>query len=143
MQYSSDQQKLLLDCAFAQGDLRLCWSHTLHCWKSHVAAQLTEKICITVAFNTYNIFSRLYRTNQTSFRYLIFIKADSVFFKLMFLAINFGCFVTFFCVVDFSSLSSFEFILLKKIDLISLLLLCSGSLCCFHCCVSLSGDALS
>ena len=42
----------------------------------------------------------------------------------MFLAINFGCFVTFFfCVVDFSSLSSFEFILLKKIDLISLLLL--------------------
>ena len=83
-----------------------------------------RKICITVAFNTYNTFSRLYRANQTSFQYLIFIKADSVFFKLMFLAINFGCFVTFFlCVVDFSSLSSFEFILLKKIDLISLLLL--------------------
>ena len=24
----------------AQADLRLCWSHIPHCWKSHVAAQL-------------------------------------------------------------------------------------------------------
>ena len=23
---------------YAQADLRLCWTHILHCWKSHVAA---------------------------------------------------------------------------------------------------------
>ena len=26
--------------AYAQADLRLCWSHILHCWKSYVAAQV-------------------------------------------------------------------------------------------------------
>ena len=26
---------------YAQAGLSLCWSHIPHCWKSHVAAQLT------------------------------------------------------------------------------------------------------
>ena len=38
--YSSDQQRLWSDCAYAQADLRLCWSHIPHCWKSHVAAHI-------------------------------------------------------------------------------------------------------
>ena len=25
---------------YAQADLRLCWSHIPHCWKSHVTAQV-------------------------------------------------------------------------------------------------------
>ena len=35
---SSDQQMPWSDCAYAQADLRLCWSHILHCWKSHALA---------------------------------------------------------------------------------------------------------
>ena len=38
IEYSSDKQRLWSDCAYAQADLRLCWSHKLHCWKCHVAA---------------------------------------------------------------------------------------------------------
>ena len=26
---------------YAQADLRLCWSHILDCWKSHVAAHIS------------------------------------------------------------------------------------------------------
>ena len=37
--YSSDWQKLWSDCAYAKADMRLCWSHILHCWKSRVGAQ--------------------------------------------------------------------------------------------------------
>ena len=40
IEYSSDQQRLWSVCAYAQADLRLCWSQIPHCWKSHVAAQL-------------------------------------------------------------------------------------------------------
>ena len=40
IEYSSDLQRLWSDCAYAQADLRLCWSHIQHCWKSHVAAQM-------------------------------------------------------------------------------------------------------
>ena len=40
IEYSNDWQRLWSDCAYAQADLRLCWSHIPHCWKSHVAAQL-------------------------------------------------------------------------------------------------------
>ena len=32
---------LLSDCAYAQADLRLCWSHIPHFWESHVAAQMS------------------------------------------------------------------------------------------------------
>ena len=38
IKYSSDKQRLWLDCAYAQADLRLCWSHIAHCWKSHALA---------------------------------------------------------------------------------------------------------
>ena len=40
IKYSSDQQRLWSDCAYAQADLRLCWSHIPHCWKSHVTTLL-------------------------------------------------------------------------------------------------------
>ena len=38
IEYSSDNQRLWSDCTYAQADLRLCWSHIPHCWKSHAAA---------------------------------------------------------------------------------------------------------
>ena len=38
IEYSSDQQRLWSDCAYAQAGLRLCWSHIPHCWKSHALA---------------------------------------------------------------------------------------------------------
>ena len=38
IEYSSDKQRLWSDCAYAQADLRLCWSHIPHCWKSHAPA---------------------------------------------------------------------------------------------------------
>ena len=40
IEYSSDQLRLWSDCAYAQADLRLCWSHIPHCWKSHALAQI-------------------------------------------------------------------------------------------------------
>ena len=39
---SSDKQRLWSDCAYAQADLRLCWSLKAHCWKSHVTAQMWD-----------------------------------------------------------------------------------------------------
>ena len=39
IEYSSDKQRLWSDCAYAQADLRLCWSHKPNCWKSHALAQ--------------------------------------------------------------------------------------------------------
>ena len=42
IEYSSDWQRLWSDCAYAQADLRLCWSHIPHCWKSHAAAHLRK-----------------------------------------------------------------------------------------------------
>ena len=38
IEYSSDEQMLWSDCAYAQADLSLCWSHIPHCWKSHALA---------------------------------------------------------------------------------------------------------
>ena len=38
IEYSSHEQRLWSDCAYAKADLRLCWSHIPHCWKSCVAA---------------------------------------------------------------------------------------------------------
>ena len=39
IEYSSDLQRLWSDCAYAQADLRFCWSH-IPCWKSHALAHL-------------------------------------------------------------------------------------------------------
>ena len=33
IEYWGDQQRLWSDCAYAQADLRFCWSHIPHCWK--------------------------------------------------------------------------------------------------------------
>ena len=38
IEYSSDEQKFWSDCVYAQADLRYCWSHIPHCWKSHALA---------------------------------------------------------------------------------------------------------
>ena len=43
---SSDKQRLWSDCAYAQADLRLCWLHIPHCWKSHALAQLKNRACL-------------------------------------------------------------------------------------------------
>ena len=43
IEYLRDQQRLCSDCAYAQADLRLCWSHIPQCWKSHVTAQIVFK----------------------------------------------------------------------------------------------------
>ena len=40
--FTSD--KLWLDCPYAQADLRLCWLHIPHCWKSHALAQFNVVI---------------------------------------------------------------------------------------------------
>ena len=40
IEYSSDKQRLWSDCAYAQADLSLCWSHIPHCWKSHALAHI-------------------------------------------------------------------------------------------------------
>ena len=50
IEFSRDKQRLWSDCAYAQADLRLCWSHIPYCWKSHVLAQIYYKMtrCITL-----------------------------------------------------------------------------------------------
>ena len=40
IKYSSVKQRLCSDCAYAQADLSLCWSHIPHCWKSHALAHI-------------------------------------------------------------------------------------------------------
>ena len=40
IEFLSERQRLLSDCAYAQVDLRLCWLHILHCWKSHATAHM-------------------------------------------------------------------------------------------------------
>ena len=40
IEYLSDFQRLWSDCTYVQADLRLCWSHIPHCWKSHALAHL-------------------------------------------------------------------------------------------------------
>ena len=32
--------KALIRLTYVQADLRICWSHIPHCWKSHVAANI-------------------------------------------------------------------------------------------------------
>ena len=40
IEYSSNYQRLWSDCAYAQADLRLCWWHIPHCWKSHALSHI-------------------------------------------------------------------------------------------------------
>ena len=44
--YSSDWHSLWSDCAYAQADLRLCWAHIPHWWKSHALAQMFNEVLI-------------------------------------------------------------------------------------------------
>ena len=50
IEYSSDQQRLRSDCAYAQADLRLCWSHIPHWSKSQAVAQLLPTVEVVVVF---------------------------------------------------------------------------------------------
>ena len=43
IEYPSDKLRLWSDCAYAQADLSLCWSHIPYCWKSHVAAHVFSR----------------------------------------------------------------------------------------------------
>ena len=43
-EYSSDKQRLWSDCAYAQADLRLCWSHIPHCWRFHALAHMVHPL---------------------------------------------------------------------------------------------------
>ena len=46
IEYSSDKQKALIRLRVCAADLRLCWSHIPHCWKSHAAAHIICNIHI-------------------------------------------------------------------------------------------------
>ena len=48
MEYSSDLQRLWSDCAYAQADLRLSWSHIPHCLKSHALAHLAWLLWVCI-----------------------------------------------------------------------------------------------
>ena len=86
--YSSDQQRLWSDCAYAQADLRLCWSHIPHCWKSHALAHIgcmikktvNSRIILTVS--TYTLQKpRRDCTNLSAQSYLTRIKFQILFSK--------------------------------------------------------------
>ena len=77
--YSSDKQWLWSDCAYAQADLRLCWSHIPHCWRSNVAAQL-----IIIKLHHWNgwttqKFQKRTISNESTVK---FYKSKPTFFKL-------------------------------------------------------------
>ena len=40
MEYSATSKGSRSDCTYEQADLRLCWSHIPHCWKSHALAHI-------------------------------------------------------------------------------------------------------
>ena len=48
IEYSCNYQRLWSDCVYAQADLRLCWLHIPHCWKSHATAQLVDWMRLTL-----------------------------------------------------------------------------------------------
>ena len=67
VEYSSGKQRLWSDWAYAQGDLRLCSSHILHCWKTHVTAHL---VCIFIwPYRRYKQKSPKYETAKYSFKF--------------------------------------------------------------------------
>ena len=55
---------LLSDCAYAQADLRLCWSHIPHCWKSHALAQMLKRLQDTSLETLLNIFNYIWTTGK-------------------------------------------------------------------------------
>ena len=58
IEYSSDQQRLLSDCAYVQAGLSLCWSHIPHCWKSHAAAHIIAQESKPCIFDFFRFFRR-------------------------------------------------------------------------------------
>ena len=63
--YSSDKQRLWSDCAYAQADLRLCWSHIPNSWKSHALAQIYFKLSQTIISKLYFFHWRKFLSWQT------------------------------------------------------------------------------
>ena len=66
IEYSSDYVRLCSDCAYEQADLRLCWSHIPHCWKSHVTAWYFI-IFMCVAFTCTYFYKQCRKTQCSSF----------------------------------------------------------------------------
>ena len=48
-----------------QADLRLCWPHILHCWKSHALAQILLSAALVIA-------ALLAHTGEAAILYVIF-----------------------------------------------------------------------
>ena len=67
--YSSDKHRLRSDFTYAQADLRLCWSHLSHCWKSHVVAHIYVYVYLggrqgklpCLAFEVFDFFDEKWR----------------------------------------------------------------------------------
>ena len=72
IEYSSDEQWLWSDCANAQAGLRPCWSHTPHCWKSCVVAQLFFR-CSRAANSvvSHGIWPKFKLINAFMYRYVL------------------------------------------------------------------------
>ena len=71
IEYSSDKQSLWSDCAYVQADLRLCWSHIPHCWKSYALAHIWVRVISKSAVIKYGP-ERVYLKYQIHIRLDIF-----------------------------------------------------------------------
>ena len=75
IEYSSDQQRFWSDCAYAQADLSLCWSHIPHCWKSHVVAHYSNDFVIlllVVISKLFHFFGYFFSSSAVFFFFLFF-----------------------------------------------------------------------
>ena len=81
LEYSSDKQRLWSDCAYAQADLRLCWSHIPHCWKPHVTALIYfwDMTGFTVyhSFNIYKWFHYTWALSRETLSLIFAIRLES------------------------------------------------------------------
>ena len=94
-EYSSDKQRLWSDCAYAQADLRLCWSHIPHCWKSHVAAQLWWEAFLTEWKLYHLVLKKRLRSMLHIFFPLVYMKPVINLFRSSSSDLNFTCIITY------------------------------------------------
>ena len=85
IEYSSDEQRLWSDCAYAQADLSPCWSHIPHCRKSNALAliiYLIEQNAYVLKFCSlilYTLFAVCKQSLQIGFRAEYLSKKMSIF----------------------------------------------------------------
>ena len=77
IEYSSDLQRLWSDCAYAQADLRLCWLHIPHCWKSHALALLLYPskisaffVCVDALCPSQQLFSHVWTNTKKRINFI-------------------------------------------------------------------------